>query len=64
MQSDTVPAWLGVVGIVVGALLALCSLEFVGPFERNGWKAAAELTPVIYIAWSLWLVTTGGAMLL
>jgi hypothetical protein len=64
MQSDAVPAWLGVVGIVVGAVLALCSLEFVGPFERDGWKLAAALTPVTYIAWSLWLVATGVAMLL
>jgi hypothetical protein len=64
MQSDVVPAWLGVVGIVVGAVLALCSLEFVGPFDRDGWKLAAALTPVTYIAWSLWLVATGVAMLL
>jgi len=34
MHSDAVPAWLGLVGIVVGAVLALCSLEFVGLFER------------------------------
>lgn len=64
VQSDVVPAWLGVVGIVVGAVLALCSLEFVGPFERDGWKVAAVLTKVTYIAWSLWLVATGVAMLL
>lgn len=64
IQSDAVPPWLGLVGIVVGAVLALCSLEFVGPFERDGWKVAAALTPVTYIAWSLWLVATGVAMLL
>jgi hypothetical protein len=64
MQGDVVPAWLGLVGIVVGAVLALCSLEFVGPFERDGWKVAAALTPVTYIAWSLWLMATGVAMLL
>ncbi|MEO5319287.1 hypothetical protein PV761_11970 [Arthrobacter sp. CC3] len=39
------PAWLGIVGIAVGVVLALCSLELVGPFERNGWKVAAALTP-------------------
>ncbi|MEV7135679.1 DUF4386 domain-containing protein [Arthrobacter sp. NPDC093128] len=64
MQSDAVPAWLGLVGIVVGAVLALCSLEFVGAFERSGWKVAAALTPITYIAWSLWLVATGVALLL
>ncbi|CAN7468759.1 hypothetical protein LJR078_003243 [Arthrobacter sp. LjRoot78] len=55
--------WLGLVGIVVGAVLVLCSLEFVGPFESDGWKVAAALTPVTYIAWSLRLVTTVVAML-
>jgi Domain of unknown function (DUF4386) len=64
VQSDAVPAWLGIVGIVVGAVLAVRSLEFVGPFERNGWKVAAALTPVTYIVWSLWLVATGVALLL
>ena len=58
------PAWLGVVGIVIGALLVLCSLEFVGRFERTGWKLAATLTPITYIAWSVWLVATGVALLL
>lgn len=64
MQSGVVPAWIGVVGIVIGALLALCSLEFVGPFEREGWSLAAALTPIVYVAWSLWLVATGVALLL
>jgi hypothetical protein len=64
MQSAVVPAWLGIVGMAVGAALAVCSLEFVGTFERNGWKVAAALTPITYIAWSLWLVATGVAMLL
>lgn len=64
MQSDAVPAWLGLAGIVLGAVLSLCSLEFVGPFERDDWEAAVTLTPVTYVAWSLWLVATGVAMLL
>ena len=64
LQSGAVPAWIGVVGIVIGALLALCSLEFVGPFEREGWSLAATLTPIVYVAWSLWLVATGVALLL
>lgn len=64
LQSGTLPAWIAVVGIVIGALLALCSLEFVGPFEREGWSLAATLTPIVYVAWSLWLVATGVALLL
>lgn len=64
VQSTEVAPWLGAVGIVVGAALALCSLEFVGPFEATGWKLAAALTPVAYIAWSLWLLASGVALLL
>jgi len=45
-------------------ILALCSLEFVGPAERDGWKLAATLTPIAYIAWSLWFVACGIALLL
>jgi hypothetical protein len=42
----------------------LCSLEFVGPNEFTGWKLAERLTPIAYIAWSLWLIATGIALLL
>lgn len=59
LQSAALPWWLGVAGIVIGAVLAACSLEFVGPFERDGWKLAGAVTPVAYIAWSAWLVAVG-----
>jgi hypothetical protein len=59
VQSAAVPGWLGVIGIVVGPVLAACSLEFVG----RGFKAAEKLTPIAYIAWSLWLVATGVALI-
>jgi hypothetical protein len=63
-QSTVAPGWLGIPGIVIGVLLALCSLEFVGPFETEGWKLAGVLTPIAYIAWSLWLIAAGIALLL
>ena len=63
LQSTEVHPLLGAAGIVIGAVLAVCSLEFVGSFERNGWKLAGTLTPFIYIAWSLWLIVTGVALL-
>jgi hypothetical protein len=63
VQSSAVPGWLGVAGVVIGAVLALCSLEFVGRAERDGWRVAERLTPVAYIAWSLWLGATGVALL-
>jgi hypothetical protein len=62
-QTTVAPSWLGIPGIVVGALLVLCSLEFVGPAERTGWRLAGTLTPITYIAWSLWLIVSGIALL-
>jgi hypothetical protein len=62
-ESSEVPAALGFVGVGIGALLMLCSLEFVGPHEREGWKLAERLTPIAYVVWSLWLIATGVALL-
>jgi hypothetical protein len=62
-QSSEVPSLFGVIGIVVGLAIMLCSLEFVGGHEREGWELAARLTPVAYVAWSLWLMATGIALL-
>lgn len=63
-QTYLLPDWLGVIGIVIGAVLMLCSFEFVGTFESHGWALAARLTPVAYILWSVWLITTGVTLLL
>jgi hypothetical protein len=52
---------LGLLGIVIGPLLMLCSLEFVG--RRGGWRVAERLTPPAYVAWSVWLIATGVAFL-
>jgi Domain of unknown function (DUF4386) len=62
-QTTAVPGWVGILGVLVGPVLMLCSLEFVGGHERTGWKLAERLTPVAYIAWSLWLIATGVALL-
>jgi hypothetical protein len=61
-QSDVMPGWIGLLGIVIGPVLALCSLEFVGGRE-SGWKVAEKLTPPAYVAWSLWLVAVGVGLL-
>jgi len=58
-QTDFVPAWVGVPGIVIGAGLLLCSLEFVGRHEATGWGFAGTLTPIAYVLWSIWLVIAG-----
>jgi hypothetical protein len=62
-QSDLAPTWFGALGVGIGLVLALCSLEFVGPAERDGWKLAGATTPIAYIAWSVWLVGLGVALL-
>jgi hypothetical protein len=62
-QTAAAPDWVGVPGIVIGPVLMLCSLEFIGTHEPTGWKVAERLTPIAYIAWSLWLVATGAAVL-
>jgi hypothetical protein len=63
VQSDAVPGWVGVAGIVIGPVLILCAFEFVGRHERDGWKVAERLTPIAYVAWSVWLAATGIAVL-
>ena len=50
LQSSAFDAWLAWPGIVIGLLLVLGSLEFVGPFEESGWKLAAMIVPLAYIA--------------
>ncbi|HEY3614808.1 MAG TPA: DUF4386 family protein [Gaiellales bacterium] len=62
-EASAAPGWLGAIGIVIGPVLMLCALEFVGPNEPEGWKLAERVTPAAYVAWSLWLVATGIALL-
>ena len=64
VASGTISGWIGVAGIIIGALLALCAFEFVGGFEDRGWRFAGAITPFVYIAWSLWLVATGAGLLI
>jgi hypothetical protein len=60
-QTAAAPSWLGVIGIVIGPVLMLCALEFVGRSDA-GWKLAERLTSSTYVAWSLWLLATGVAL--
>jgi uncharacterized protein DUF4386 len=57
------PAWMGWVGIVVGVGLVLGSAEFLGRNEEDGWALAGAAIPVLYIAWSLWLLAMGIALI-
>jgi hypothetical protein len=60
-QTAAAPAWIGAIGIVIGLLLMLCALEFV--VRAQGWKVAERLTPIAYVAWSVWLIATGVALI-
>ena len=64
LDSTAVAGWLGVIGLVLGPLFLLCSLEFVGRGEDSGWKVAETLTPITYVAWSIWLIVVGVAFLI
>ena len=63
IDSSVTAAWLGVVGVLIGPLFLICSLEFVGRVGDRGWKVAEVLTPVTYVVWSLWLVAVGVGLL-
>jgi hypothetical protein len=64
LSSPAFPAWLGWLAIPIGVSLLIGALEFVGANEPKGWSVAERLTPIAYIAWSLWLVACGVALLL
>jgi len=64
LHSSLFEAWLGWPGIIIGLFLIIGSLEFVGPFEEQGWKLAGTIVPITYIAWSIWLIVSGVVLLL
>jgi hypothetical protein len=57
------PVWVGWPGILIGAGLIIASAEFLGPNEEHGWGVAGRAVPVLYVAWSVWLVALGIALL-
>ena len=63
VQSTVFEPWLGWPGIIIGLLLIVGSIEFVGRFEEQGWRLAGAIVPITYIAWSLWLILTGLVLL-
>ncbi|MGZ8567478.1 MAG: DUF4386 family protein, partial [Actinomycetota bacterium] len=63
VQGSALPSWLGWPGIVIGAGLAVSSAEFLGSNEEGGWALAGAAVPFLYIAWSLWLLAMGIALI-
>ena len=64
LSTPVVPGWLGLLGLPIGVALLIGTLEFVGPNEERGWPLAGTIVPIAYIAWSLWLVGLGVALLI
>jgi hypothetical protein len=64
LTTAVLPGWLGLVGVPIGVALLIGTLEFVGPNEERGWPLAGTIVPIAYIAWSLWLIALGAALLL
>ena len=64
LTTTAVPAWLGFVGLPIGVALLVGTFEFVGPNEEHGWPLAGTITPIAYVAWSLWLIALGVAFLI
>ena len=62
--GELLPTWMGWPGIVVGAGLIAASAEFLGPNEEHGWSLAGAAIPILYIAWSLWLLAMGIALII
>jgi uncharacterized protein DUF4386 len=63
VEGELLPAWMGWPGIVIGVGLAVGSAEFLGPNEEHGWSLAGAAIPVLYIAWSVWLLAMGIALI-
>lgn len=64
LATAVLPAWLGMLGIPIGAAILVGTFEFVGPYERNGWKLAGVVVPIAYLAWSAWLIALGIGLLI
>ncbi len=62
IQSDVVHAAFGIVGLALAPLFLVGAMEFVGGREEHGWSFAAKLVPIAYVAWSLWLLALGVAL--
>jgi Domain of unknown function (DUF4386) len=62
-DGTALPVWVGWPGIVIGSGLVIGSAEFLGPNEERGWSLAGAAIPILYIAWSVWLLAMGVALI-
>ena len=63
IQGTALPTWLGWPGVLIGVGLVVGSAEFLGPNEERGWDLGGAAIPNLYIAWSVWLLAMGIALI-
>jgi hypothetical protein len=61
LRGGEAAGWLGWAALPIGAGLVIASAEFLGPNEERGWELAGKAVPVLFVAWSLWLLALGVA---
>ncbi len=64
VRSGAVETWLGWAALPIGAGLIFASAEFLGPNEERGWVLVGKSVPVLYVAWSVWLLAFGIVLVL
>jgi Domain of unknown function (DUF4386) len=62
--KELLPVWMGWIGIVAGVGLIIGSFEFLGRNEEDGRALAGAAIPILYVAWSLWLLAMGIALII
>lgn len=63
LRGESLATWLGWPGVVIGAGLVVASAEFLGANEERGWGLAGAAVPILYVAWSLWLLALGVSLI-
>ena len=63
MLGDALSVWLGWPGVLIGAGLVASSAQYIRPNEERGLRLAGAAIPALYIAWSIWLLGLGIALI-
>jgi hypothetical protein len=61
--GDALSVWLGWPGMLIGVGLMASSAQYLRPNEERGLRLAGAAIPVLYIAWSIWLLGLGIALI-
>jgi hypothetical protein len=61
--GDALSVWLGWPGMLIGVGLMASSAQYLRPNEERGLRLAGAAIPVLYIAWSVWLLGLGIALI-